>query len=245
MHEICDTRKFPVSGERGPLIRSLDWCTPSMGFNGKGLSPPSSRKWEGEAPFSAKASARQARRTLESPPRKMGSQKSHPPTEMEERHGRNMPVQIGRGADWKEVAAGGSHSLGLKTDGTLWAWGYNRSGQLGDGTRSRGDAPVQVGQAADWMEVAAGWNHTVGLRIDGTLWAWGATVNKDSPVQLGQSTDWVAISAGYNHTLGLKRDGTLWTWGDNSSGQLGNGTTSSKNAPVQIGQSICARGPSR
>lgn len=83
------------------------------------------------------------------------------------------PRQVGSGAAWASIAAGDYHTMGLQTDGTLWAWGNNGSGQLGDGTVEDKRAPVQVGSGPVWVAVAAGNSHTVALQADGTLWAWG------------------------------------------------------------------------
>jgi len=124
-----------------------------------------------------------------------------------------------------QIAAGGAHSLGLKSDGTLWAWGRNDYGQLGDGTTTERHSPVQVGTDTDWVSIAATEYHSLGLKSDGTLWAWGwngfgqlgdgTTTERHSPVQVGTDTDWVSIAARGAHSLALKSDGTLWAWGLN------------------------------
>jgi alpha-tubulin suppressor-like RCC1 family protein len=123
------------------------------------------------------------------------------------------------------------HSLALKRDGTLWAWGYNSSGQLGLGNTTNRSTPTQVGTSTDWIAIAAGGYHSLALKRDGTLWVWGRndfgqlglgdTTNRSTPTQVGTSTDWIAIAAGGYHSLALKRDGTLWAWGRNDFGQLG------------------------
>ncbi|MCL2503163.1 MAG: cell wall-binding repeat-containing protein [Coriobacteriia bacterium] len=152
---------------------------------------------------------------------------------------KNAPVRIGTGDDWATVAAGGTHSLAIKDDGTLYAWGANAQGQLGDSTNANKNAPVQVGTDDDWSAVAAGYQHSLGVKSDGTLYAWGAngsgrlgdntTVNKNAPVKIGDGTDWVTVAAGNSHSLGLKSDGTLWAWGSNQYGQLGDGTAGTAN----------------
>ncbi len=86
--------------------------------------------------------------------------------------------------NWQTVAAGYYHTVALKRDGTLWAWGDNYYGQLGDGTTANQSSPVQVGVATNWQAVAAGSYHTVALKRDGTLWAWG----NNSYGQLGDGT---------------------------------------------------------
>ena len=171
---------------------------------------------------------------------------------------KTTPTQIGTDINWNAIAAGGnsnggagSRTIALKSDGTLWAWGSNGYGQLGDGTTTTKTTPTQIGTATNWSAIAAGGDHTLALKSDGTLWAWGSnwwgqlgdgtTTNKTTPTQIGTATNWTAISAGSNHTIALKSDGTLWAWGlnsgFNSSGQLGDGTTTDKITPVQINSS--------
>lgn len=82
-------------------------------------------------------------------------------------------IQIGTHNDWASVSAGGDHTVATKTDGTLWAWGRNYSGQLGDGTNRDKNTPIQIGTHANWASMAAGEDHTVGIKTDGTLWTWG------------------------------------------------------------------------
>jgi hypothetical protein len=149
--------------------------------------------------------------------------------------------------DWQAIAAGHDHTVGLKTDGTLWAWGRNYEGQLGDGTMvGHKAAPAQVGHESNWIQVSTGQSHTVAVKSNMSLWAWGknnlgqlgdgTTVNKGSPVQIGTDTDWAEIAAGRGgNTAALKENGTLWIWGDNEFGQLGDGTTDDRTSPVEMG----------
>lgn len=164
-------------------------------------------------------------------------------------------VQVGTTTDWQAVTAGGNHTLAFKTDGSLWGWGDNSSGQLGDGERTQSN-PIQVGLATDWQSVTAaegGWselrNYSLALKTDGSLWAWGAngngqlgdgtTVNRSRPVQVGSEIDWLSVMAARNSsTFALKTDGSLWAWGNNENGQLGDGTTISRSEPVQVGIEI-------
>jgi alpha-tubulin suppressor-like RCC1 family protein len=137
------------------------------------------------------------------------------------------------------------HSLGIKNDGTLWAWGLNDLGQLGDGTTSNRWSPVQIGTATNWVAIAAGKGFSAGLQSDGTLWTWG---NNNSgqlanggpsspkvPTRAGTASDWKAIACGRNHILLIKNTGTLWVCGDNYYGQLGDGTNTNRNTPAQSG----------
>ncbi len=148
-------------------------------------------------------------------------------------------------AVFSKIVAAPYYSVALKSDGTLWAWGWNSYGELGDGTTAEKHAPVQIGKESAWTFAAAGYNHTVALKSDGTLWAWGRNnvgqlgdgtkVDKHSPIQIGTDNRWVAVAAGGYYSLGLKSDGTAWSWGDNTYGQLGDGTTMSRTSPVQVG----------
>lgn len=171
--------------------------------------------------------------------------------------------QIGADADWKEIAVGGiydcgeaspcatldcraiTHSLAIKTNGTLWAWGENSFGQLGIEGIDDQYLPVSVDTDTNWVAISAGENHSLGLRSDGTLWAWGwnafgqlgdgTETNRAIPTVIGADTDWTAVAAGYRHSVALKSDGSLWSWGCNGAGQLGDGSTTSTNSPIRIG----------
>ena len=158
---------------------------------------------------------------------------------------KSSPVQtVAGGTNWKQVSAGGNTTAAIKTDGTLWVWGYNYSGQLGDGTTVDKSSPVQtVAGGTTWKQVSTGGNNTAAIKTDGTLWIWGynnvgqlgngTTVDKSSPVQtVSGGTTWKQVSAG-GGTAAIKTDGTLWMWGDNEYGQIGDGTTVDKSSPVQ------------
>jgi len=146
---------------------------------------------------------------------------------------------------YKTISAGQNHTIALKTDGSLWAWGDNNYGQLGDGTNTSSSTPIQIGVETGWLAISAGVDYTIGLKTDGSLWAWGqngygrlgdgTNTSRNTPVQIGIETDWAEISADLVHTIALKTDGSLWAWGNNSSGQLGDGTNTNRNTPVQIG----------
>jgi len=141
------------------------------------------------------------------------------------------------------VAAGSGHLVVLRIDGTLWAWGANDAGQLGNGTHESATDPVQISLAAV-KAVAAGGRHTLALKEDGTVWAWGAneagqlgnTTNPEEtlPVQVSGLTGVVEIAAGESYSLARLASGTVLAWGDNSVGQLGTGTYTSSPAPVAV-----------
>lgn len=142
------------------------------------------------------------------------------------------------------IAAGGNYSLALQDNGTVWAWGDNSNGQLGDGTNSGKNQPVQVLNLQDIRAIAAGKNHALALKSDGTVWTWGYNgfgqlgngnqTSQNTPEPIGTINDAIAIAAGAYHSLAIRANGTVWTWGFNQFGQLGDGTTANQPAPVQV-----------
>lgn len=166
----------------------------------------------------------------------------------------SSPVSVlGGFTDWVQVSAGGFHSLGLRENGTAWAWGFNNSGRLGDGTVTNRSSPVAVvGGFTDWVELSASGRetntqgHSLGLRSNGTAWSWGSggygqlgngvtTISSVSPISVaGGFSDWTQLSAGNYQSLGIRTGGAAWGWGANSQGQLGDGTTVSKSSPVAV-----------
>jgi len=142
------------------------------------------------------------------------------------------------------VSAGMYHTAGIKADGSLWIWGGNLVGQLGDGTTENITSPVRIGSDTNWVSVSAGYAHTVGIKADGSLWAWGfnsggqlgdgTITDRLSPVRIGTDTNWASVSTRNVHTAGIKTDGSLWAWGGNSHGQLGLGDTTNRNTPVRV-----------
>jgi alpha-tubulin suppressor-like RCC1 family protein len=158
---------------------------------------------------------------------------------------RSSPVTtVAGGTNWRQVAGGGSHAAAIKTDGTLWTWGYNVFGHLGDNTTSSRLSPVTTaGGGTNWRQVACGYHHTAAVKTDGTLWTWGynvfghlgdnTTSSRLSPVTTaGGGTNWRQVACGYHHTAAVKTDGTLWTWGVNNYGQLGDNTLTDRSSPV-------------
>jgi len=143
------------------------------------------------------------------------------------------------------VAAGGNHTIALRSDGTVWAWGSNQHGELGDGTDINRATPVKVQGLNNITAVAAGFDHTAVLRQDGTVWTWGrnsngqlgddSTTDRVTPVQVQGLSDITSIAAGAEHTIALKNNGTVWAWGRNGNGQLGDGIFSfNMTTPVQV-----------
>jgi len=165
--------------------------------------------------------------------------------------GVSSPTQVGTDTTWKCVTDGMSKfTLGTKTDGTLWAWGSDGSGALGQNgpVNRRLSSPTQIGSGTDWARVSQNnKDDFVGaIKTNGTLWMWskgdrGLTAQNDlvwrsSPTQVGTGNDWKAVTIGDNHAIAVKTDGTLWGWGNNQSAELGQNSKTPDNfsSPVQI-----------
>ena len=149
------------------------------------------------------------------------------------------------GTTWKSVACGGYSVTAIKTDGTLWGWGLNNLGQLGNNTTTNRSTPVTTfAGGTNWKQVSCGVVHTAAIKTDGSLWTWGrgdsgqlGTGNGDSknvPVTtFAGGTTWKSVVCGGYHTVAIKTDGSLWTWGKNSDfGQLGVNDITNRNTPI-------------
>ena len=160
---------------------------------------------------------------------------------------RLAPVQVSGLTGVTAISAGFENSYALRgSDGTVWAWGFNFSGQVGDDTTTQRNSPVQVSGLSNVTAISAGAAFCLALKGDGTVWAWGDNFggrlgNGDSEtlysltsVQVSGLTGIISIAAGDYHGLAVKNDGTVWAWGYNLSGQLGDGTTTNRYAPVQV-----------
>lgn len=162
------------------------------------------------------------------------------------------PKQVGNLTNWSQVnttaTSNQAFTVAVKTDGTLWSWGYNGTGQLGLGNITNYSSPKQVGSLTNWSKISCGVNFTIATKTDGTMWSWGNNywgqlglnnVNyQSSPNQIGALTTWLNISAGAYEAFAIKTDGTLWSWGNNSQGQLGLesfGAYTQKSSPTQVG----------
>jgi|YNPMSStandDraft_1061717.scaffolds.fasta_scaffold00693_1 alpha-tubulin suppressor-like RCC1 family protein len=161
---------------------------------------------------------------------------------------RNVPVSVIGLSGIIAVSAGGdqleAHSMALKSDGTVWAWGSNIYGGLGNGNTSSTMVPGKVLIIDSIIAISAGGWHSAALKNDGTVWTWGwnedgqlgdgTLNNKVVPVKVLNLTNVIQIAAGTYHMLALKSDGTVWSWGDNQYGQLGDGTNIDRTIPVQV-----------
>jgi alpha-tubulin suppressor-like RCC1 family protein len=133
---------------------------------------------------------------------------------------------------WKMVRTGANHCIAIKNDGTLWAWGSNSDGQLGNGGTSDIWTPYQIGVDNDWSTVGTGKSstHNLAIKENGTLWAWGynfygqlgITPGDEEllPIQVGTDTNWSKVACGMFFSIAIKTDGTLWGWGSNNFGQV-------------------------
>lgn len=151
----------------------------------------------------------------------------------------STPVQTSAGGtNWKQISNNTNHTAAaIKSDGTLWTWGYNNQGVLGVGSILDKSTPVQVGALTTWKSVSVGEGYfAAAIRTDGTLWTWGdntsgqlgigSVVAKSSPNQVS-GTNWKSVVATSSRTWALKNDGTIWWWGGGSS-----------SSPVQFATSI-------
>ena len=158
----------------------------------------------------------------------------------------SSPVQV-PGTNWKQVQTVNyqSRALATKTDGTLWSWGYNNYGGLGQNNRTNYSSPIQI-PGTTWKNIGGySFGQATVTKTDGTLWTWGSNsygilgtnqpdnVSYSSPVQV-PGTTWDKPVAGYNSRGAIKTDGTLWMWARNHRGQLGLNDTTNRSSPVQL-----------
>jgi alpha-tubulin suppressor-like RCC1 family protein len=177
--------------------------------------------------------------------------------------GANVESQLGRGAsspreplpapivggtsDWVRVGAGQAHTCAIRSDGSLWCWGRNESGECGQPSAPPGDqrmSPMRVGTDVDWVRVVPAQNATCGLRSDDSLWCWGDNefgnlgyappTGTITPKRVGGPASWSNLADETFHGAAIQRDGTLWTWGRNAEGQLGLGDITDRYSPTQV-----------
>jgi alpha-tubulin suppressor-like RCC1 family protein len=160
------------------------------------------------------------------------------------------PQQVGVDNTWIFIACGKeiNYMIGIKSNGTMWGWGLNTSGQLGLGNNTTYNTPQQIGTDTNWSSAqlsgAISQGSTIAMKTNGTIWSTGSgfqgslglgnNSNRNTFAQIGTSTWSILQMSGFS-SWGIKTDGTLWSWGSNPSGQLGLGNTTSYNSPQQVG----------
>jgi alpha-tubulin suppressor-like RCC1 family protein len=166
-------------------------------------------------------------------------------------------VQVGTASDWTDVSAGAFSTCGTRARGALYCWGTNLDGEIGDGTNTTQLTPTREATNSTWKQVALGLGAQVcAIRVDGALFCWGnndtgevgdgTTTDRNTPTEVGTATDWTAITVGgtgvesfddhthEGHTCGIRSGGALYCWGYNGSGQVGDGTMTTRLTPTQI-----------
>lgn len=160
------------------------------------------------------------------------------------------PVEIDSNHSWAAVSAGSNFTLALKYDGTLWSWGVNNEGQLGNSTTTNGiHGPKQIG-TKKWKAVSAGLYHSLGIDINGRRWAWGenssgeygndsskinGSIYSTVPILIDSSNNWKDVVAAYQYSLNLTNDGSAWSSGTNDFENLGDGTTTQSFTLIRVG----------
>ena len=157
---------------------------------------------------------------------------------------RYYPTQVGTDL-WNTIACSielNSYTIGIKTNGSIWGWGYNIYGNLGLNDVNPRAVPTQIGTETSWYAVSCGGYHTLALKNNGSLWGWGNNLGGqlgqgdnqqqyNIPTRIGTDINWTQIGAGSTHSIAMKTNNTIYSWGENQYGQLGNGTTTNTNTP--------------
>ena len=154
-----------------------------------------------------------------------------------------FPANAGNEA-YPQFSGGYAHTAAISEDGTLWTWGFNENGQLGDGTATDKAEPVKIAAGTKFAQVSAGFRYTAAIDADGNIWTWGAnyygelgdgtTESKNAPKKINTEKKFAQISAGWSHTAAIDVEGSLWTWGQNDFGELGDRTSENKTTPAKI-----------
>ena len=152
---------------------------------------------------------------------------------------KTSPVTVSGGKQWIQVSVGETHVVALDANNNIWSWGSNFYGQLGDGTSTNRTTPVSLSSGGIWKTAVAGSGMTAAIDLDDILWTWGynsvygslgdgTTSNRTSPVTVVGGKRWKSVSVGvglFNTVLATDTNSKVWGWGYNSGGQVGNGTT--------------------
>jgi len=158
----------------------------------------------------------------------------------------SSPVQVGALSTWTQIACGYTMMTAIQTPGTLWSWGLNTYGSLGNNSTVSFSSPIQVGSLSNWLSVAAGEfinsNMAAALQSTGILSLWGlnsygalGSQGIISPIQILPGSGWASVGCGINFTLAVQTNGSLWAWGNNSYGQLGTNDQTHRYSPIQVG----------
>lgn len=157
---------------------------------------------------------------------------------------RSAPTQVGT-RSYSMVSMSTNHTVAISTDGSLWAWGSNNLGKLGDNSSTQRNAPVQVGARTDWIDIEALESNSIFIRSNRTMWIAGSALSAGGWYDqnyltyvydvASENPTYVKGDVGWNHALLLKTDGSLWLWGNNDQGVLGDGSTTYRSLPVQVG----------
>lgn len=155
-------------------------------------------------------------------------------------------IKVGSATNWKMIASHSAYTMAIKSDGTLWGWGNNSYGNLGNGTTTNITTPTKIGTDTNWKLIYTGSWFCVAIKTDGTLWTWGANFwfgnlghgdieQRYVPTKVGTATNWKMVSTyeSSGSVLAIRTDGTLWAWGHMNTGQLGLGIE--PNIPTKVG----------
>ncbi|MDX6276637.1 MAG: hypothetical protein QOJ72_765 [Nocardioidaceae bacterium] len=155
-----------------------------------------------------------------------------------------VPTKAGTSTSWTSVTVGSDSSCARHNSGSIYCWGYNGTGQLGDGTTTTHYTPTKVGTSTSWTAVRAGSQHTCAQHSGGTLYCWGDNqygalgdgtgLNHLTPTKVGASIDWAALAVGRYGTCAISTGGYAYCWGKNDQGQLGIGSITDAHAPTKI-----------
>lgn len=157
---------------------------------------------------------------------------------------RTTPQRVGTELGWRGLAAKARFNCALRENESLWCWGDNSDGQIGNGDTMDQRSPVQIGATQRWAQVRMGPLHTCAVTVDGALYCWGLndfgqlgtgdTVSVRVPTRVGTRTDWRMVSGGFEHTCGIDAIDQLFCWGNSAVAQLGLGLTAPSLAPTRV-----------